>query len=200
MANISMAGIADVCARVLRSVSKEVCAALFEGGRGQLVLMGRCLVTDRARVFLLTVVAPLTGVDVTVEEILIQDGTAFFGSGASEAERHSHQSGQVAPFHIVKAIADDPQVPSVGGNIQFGVLDSVDFRITDIRDYKINEELREIYVGFYLGGLEILGGSSLFGNSGFAFNKPFLTPFESEVHGLLDRGYTIVDSTRHWAS
>lgn len=156
--------------------------------------------TDQARVFLLTVVAPPTGVDVTVEEILTEDGTAFFGSGASEAERHSHQSGQVAPFHVVKAIADDPHVPSVGGNIQFGVLDSEDFRITGIRDYKVNEELREVYVGFYLGGLEILGGSSLFGNSGFAFNKPFLIPFEREIHGLLDRGYTDVDSTRHWVS
>ena len=46
LADTSMAGIADVCDRVLRSVSKDICAAIFENGQGQLILLGHCLVTD----------------------------------------------------------------------------------------------------------------------------------------------------------
>jgi hypothetical protein len=198
LTDISMAGIAEVCARVLRSVSREICAAIFEQGRGQLVLLGHCLVRDVPRVFLLTIAVSGTGVQVEIEEILSENGERFFGSGAEAAVRHLQSSTDVFPYQVVRAVARDPSEPSVGGNVQFGVLDSPDFRIMGIRDFETNEDLKEFYTGFYLGGLEIYGGRSLFGDLGFAFAKSFLNPFEREIDGLIRRGYTPVESKTHW--
>ncbi len=198
LTDISMAGIADVCARVMGSTSREICAAIFEKGQGQIVLLGHCLVTDMPRVFLLTVTASDIGVDVAVEEILTEDGERFFGSGALAAKRHLDSSTDVFPYQVVRAVARDPSEPTVGGNVQFGVLDGPDFRIMGIRDVETNDVLREMYVGFYIAGLEIYGGSSLFGNLGFAFARSFLSPYEREIIDLMDRGYNLVETRAHW--
>lgn len=198
LTDISMAGIAEVCARVVRSVSKEICAAIFEQGQGQLVLVGHCLATEMPRVFLLTVAAGGISVDVVVEEILTENGERFFGSGAFAAKRHRDSGTDVFPYEVVRAVARDPSESSVGGNVQFGVLDGPDFRLMGIRDVETNEDLKEMYVGFYIGGLEIYGGASLFGDSGFAFTRSFLSPFEREIIDLMDRGYTLVETRAHW--
>lgn len=200
LTDISMEGIANVCARILRNVSREVCAVLAKDGQGQLVLVGRCLETDRSRVFLLTVVAPMTGVDVTVEEILTENGSRYLGSGAAAAEKWSLETGEIFPYQLVRRVANDPDVPSVGGNVQFGVLDTPDFRITGIRDYTVNHARKEFYVGWYLGGLEILGDGerALLGDTGFHFSRAFLNPFEGDIAALLHRGYRIVPSASHW--
>jgi hypothetical protein len=196
--DISMAGIAEVCAQVLRSVSREVCRAIFDKGQGQLVLLGHCLVSDSPRVFLLSVTTAATGVDVAVEEILTENGERFFGSGAKAASRHLTNSTDVFPYQVVRAVARDPSEESVGGNVQFGVLDGPDFRIMGIREVDANDELKEFYIGFYIGGLEIYGGASLFGNSGYAFSNSFLNPFEREIDDLYRRGYAPVNSKAHW--
>lgn len=193
-----MAGIADVCARVLRSVSKEICAAIFEDGQGQLILLGHCIVTDTPRVFVLSVATTRAGVGVTVEEILTTDGEEFFGSGASAARTHLKNSTDVLPYQVVRAVANDPAVPSVGGNIQFGILEGPDFRVTGIRDFEVNHDRNEFYVGYYFAGLEIHGSESLLGNSGFAIATAFLNPFEGQIQDLLTRRYAPVPSKSHW--
>jgi hypothetical protein len=198
LTDISMAVIANVCARVMRSTSREICAAIFDKGLGQIVLLGHCLAKEMPRVFLLTVTTGDIGVDVAVEEILVEDGMRFFGSGALAAEQHINRSTDVYPYQVVRAVARDSSVPSVGGNVQFGVLDGPDFRVMGIRDFKKNDVLKEIYVGFYIAGLEIYGGSSLLGDLGFAFARSFLSPYEHEIIDLMDSGYNLVETRAHW--
>lgn len=198
LADISMAGITDVCARVLRSVSRDVCAAIFNEGRGQLVLVGECVITRSARAFVLSVSAPPTGVDVTVAEILTDSPAAFFGSGKNAAQAAYTHEPDLFSYQIVRAVCNDPRVPSVGGHVQFGILESGDFRVMGIRDYQVNEARKEIYTGFYIAGVEVYGGNDLLGDSGFALQKGFLSPFESEILEFECRGYAGVASQAHW--
>jgi hypothetical protein len=197
--DISMRGIAEVCARVLRNVSRNVCKALAERGEGQLVLVGRCLATEQARVFILTVDSTGYPLDVVITEFTEEDEPRFLGSGAHAAERASSRHSAF-PFHVVREVIRDPAVKSVGGNVQFGVLDAddSDFRIRGVCDYRVDHDRRELYVGFYLGGLEILGEDALLDTTNFSLMTPFLDPARQEINRLFDQRYDVVDSTAHW--
>jgi hypothetical protein len=103
-----------------------------------------------------------------------------------------------ASYRIVRAVCEDKSEKSVGGNIQFGLLDSDDFRVMGIHDYRVNDALKEIYTGFFIAGVEIAGGDSLFGDSGFALHRGFLNPFTAEIQDYHKKGYAGVASMKDW--
>ncbi|MGD0265296.1 MAG: hypothetical protein ABSD47_10175 [Candidatus Methylomirabilota bacterium] len=198
IADISMNGVARVVATVFRSVSRDVCRAIFERGRGQLILVGHCLEHRTGRAFLLSVETTSGKVDVEISELLTSNNYAFFGSGASAATALHAANPDSPGYRIVRAVCDDPAVPSVGGNIQFGILDSEDFRVMGIRDYRVNSHLKEIYTAFYMAGVELYGGQNLLGDSGFAVRSAFLNAFEADILSLMNQGYAVVNSDAHW--
>lgn len=197
--DISMSGIAEVCARILRNVSREICRALFADGTGQLVLVGRCLITEQSHVFVLTVENNGEDLDVLVEEFTDEDAPLFLGSGAAAARRAASRHSIFA-FDVVREVAANEEVKTVGGNVQFGVLEAKepDFRVTGVRDYRVNHARKEVYLAFYMGGLEIMGGASLLGDINYAINTSYLNPVRREVDRLVERGYLIVPSTTNW--
>lgn len=196
--DISLRSIADVAARVLRNVSRDVCSALGKDGEGQLVLVGRCIESGDARVFVLSVDASEYPLDIGVEEFEEEDEPLFLGSGAGEARRQNPRSAFA--FDIVRDVIRGNAVGTVGGNLQFGILkaNEDDFRVWGVRAYQVNDDRKEIYDAFYLGGLEVMGGDSLLDGTNFHLRASFLNASRQEVDRLLDRGYNLVRSIEHW--
>jgi hypothetical protein len=195
LADLSMRTIAEVCAKVLESVSRDVCNAIFEDGTGQLVLVGKCLETHHPRVFVLRVPEAGGGKVVEIEEVLQENGVLYLGSGREAAEA-INPTGWL--FDTVQKVADDPEVPSVGGNVQFGVLSEDDFRIMGVRAVKVNHDLKEFYIGYFVAGLEILGGDAFLADRGLILRGSFLNPIDPQVRELLMFGYMPVRSMEHW--
>lgn len=190
-ADRSLRGIAELAAIVLRRISAEVCQHVFENGRGIIILAGLCPVSSLTKAISLTVTLEALVVDVTVEEIDLFDGPVFFGSGAPAARalHESHPGRSVQ--RIVRDVAEDPQVPSVGGNIQYGEVTDGHFVVRGVRSLHVDHAERTARVGFYLAGIELFGGEDAFSESGFVPRKRFIDPFAQEIDALLALGYDV---------
>lgn len=198
LADTSLKGIAEVAAAVLRAVSRETCRILFEKGLGQVILVGWCPEERRGRGFCLSPQVRAASVDVSITELFDSAKHEFFGSGAEEARALSNSHPAWLGYNIVRAVCEDANVPSVGGAVQFGLLEDTDFRVMGVRDYLLNHDLREIYTAFYLGGVEVYGGENLLGDLGMSVRERFFSPFESEILNWMELGYAGVNSTAHW--
>ena len=198
VSDISLSGIAALSAAILERISRDVCQAIFESGVAELILVGWCPVQQAARAFRLGSTSPNEPFAITYTEILLDDDWAFYGSGTTDARLIHQQHPTWQGYRVVHHLSHEGNVSSVGGPVQIGLVEDHHFAVKGVRDFRVDHTRREVFVGFFIGGVELLGANDPFGDSGMVTRKSFIAPFEHDINELLDQGYNLVDSTAHW--
>lgn len=118
---MDMDGIADVMRRGFGAVCREIGSAIFERVATAVVFAGYCVTQKRIRVFRMQVDGQLNP---SFGEILLQVGDyEVFGSGAQAARAHLAGVETLKQRDFIaalQAVIGDPNIPDVGGAIQYG--------------------------------------------------------------------------------
>lgn len=179
--NFSFDNLARYVKNVFEEFSNELCSHMMNRGKAQLVLGGYCPAHEKIRVFFFDLDTDLSRekpLFATMTEILADSGIEFYGSGKTKA-KELYAKGTTASFEVLKAVIDDPSVPSVGGAIQAGIFIDKDFKIKVIEDYlltdngifKMRHALRGVNLYDYDGMI----------NGGLVPSYEFLAPFRMKM-------------------
>lgn len=184
--DISMNGIASLIFKVFNRITKDLGEIMHNNGICELIIGGFCCVENKLRVFKFSCDTSNFPITPYYEEILIEDGIEFFGSGKSEAEKVCNDGEVRNTAQIVKKVIVDGLVPSVGGGIQYGEFHNTnDFQIFGIEDYETNPD------GSFKGYLYTLRGMNLYKGEferetgGFHIGYTFKGSFQKEISKLL---------------
>lgn len=136
----SFANIAQFVYRAYRTISRTLCAQIFEKGLSTVVLAGYCPVQSKVRAFRLSTDLQNQS---SFDEILQDDQEfVFFGSGSTAANQRIAGLGHVPSsreiLDIVQAVIDDPGISGVGGNLQYGYFKGRSFQTFGI--FELDEE------------------------------------------------------------
>ena len=117
-----MENVADLVFTAYRAVSRTLTQQIGELGLSTAVIAGYCTVEERLRAFKLVTT---TQNESSCEEVLVNEGEyELFGSGAPAARKRIDGLGRAPTSFdfvaVLKAVVDDSNVNSVGGNIQYG--------------------------------------------------------------------------------
>jgi len=114
-----MDGIADFVFRAYTVISKDLCTTLLEKGRTCIVFGGYCAVQKKLRAFRIETDAQNQR---HKSEVLTDyTGMEIFGSGEDAARKlMPPEAKEPDIIRVLQAVIDDPDVASVGGNIQYG--------------------------------------------------------------------------------
>lgn len=197
-ADISLRSIADVIGRVFQRISRAVCSAIFEGGLGELLLVGRCPRTQEAKALRIGLKLADSTIEHEVCELLLTSDAEFFGSGGSAATSLYRTNPSWQGFKIVHEVSVREMERGVGGSVQFGMLQGADFVLKGVRGYQVHEERREYTTRYCIAGMEVYGESDLLAGTEFIATNPFLDVFAEEIQQLDADGYSFVPSTDHW--
>jgi hypothetical protein len=170
--DISMMNVADFVFRAYRSISKTLCAGIFENGLSTVVVAGFCSVEKRLRAFHLETNRQSQH---SYKEVLrnAQD-QLFIGSGATAAETKltaaSSRPTSLDILKVVQSVIDDSEVSSVGGHLQYGCFNGNNFQTYGI--YELTDA-----VHYWRGAVDLR--SDDFDNSkSLVLNYPFIDPFD----------------------
>ncbi len=181
---ITMDDVSSIVEQLFQHVSQAVCAAIFNQGRGELVLVGWCDGQRMNRAFLFQIDANAFPIQVTRSEVLRSNKIEYRGSGSAAAlAQHGN------PLQVLKAVILDPNIPSVGGAVQYGRLRGCDFRLLMVRDYNPDDSSKTVEVAFFLHGLPLLGTATPALPAGYSVSGTAIDPFCSDINALLARGY-----------
>ncbi|WP_354048739.1 hypothetical protein [Bradyrhizobium sp. LB12.1] len=162
----SMEGIADFVFRAYRVISAELCATILEHGRTCIVFAGYCAIQKRLRAFRIETDHQNF---CHKREVLVSDGQhEAFGSGASP-QLNASIAGQ-GEQNIVQAllsVIDDPAIPGVGGNVQYGRFKGSNFQTLGVA------KLSDDGVHYWRGPLD-LNGPDFDQSDGLIPNFPLL--------------------------
>jgi hypothetical protein len=90
---------------------------------------------------------------------------------------------------VVRAVANDDAVPTVGGRVQYGRVRGETFEVFAVIDYDVDHESRTATVGHYFAGVEGMGGDSPDLPDGFHLLPRTANLFRREWERLLKAGY-----------
>jgi len=173
----SMAGIANFIFTAYRIISKQVCAtALGENGRANILVGGMCHASGRVRVFQLSTDMQNRH---SVEEVLVLPGHVFVGSGEQAARENliDEETGDLSYLCALKGVIDDPQVPSVGGHIQYGRFNASRFVVYGIVGFDEPDAPFPRQVHYWRGALDLNSEEFLKGHGSFFPGVPYINPF-----------------------
>lgn len=128
--DVSVGKIAQLCFRAYRQISRKVCeTAIGKYGIAEIVLAGRCPVSNKLRAFSLTTDEKTN--EHSLEEVLTQElGHKVYGRGATLARKFI--SDGVLPLTALQNVIDSEEEASVGGAIQYGRFEDGEFVIRAI--------------------------------------------------------------------
>jgi hypothetical protein len=115
-----MDGIADFVFRAYKVISKDLCTTMLENGRTCIVFGGCCAIQKKLRAFR---IETDTQNQQRKSEVLTDTDMEIFGEGKAAAAARKLMPPEAKEPQIVEvlqSVIDDPNVPSVGGNIQYG--------------------------------------------------------------------------------
>lgn len=145
-----MEGIADFVFRAYKVISKDLCATILDQGRTCIVFAGYCAIQKRLRAFRIETDQQNV---CHKREILTSDGQhEAFGNGATP-QLTASIAGQ-GERHIVQALQgaiDDPAIPGVGGNVQYGRFKGSNFQTLGVA------RMSDDGVHYWRGSLDLNG-------------------------------------------
>ena len=186
--DFSLERLCSILVRIMESFRPEVVDALGWNSVGQVVVAGWCPRTVEAKVYLVSI-DPQSGKS-SISEQLVGIGYACFGSGKSEADRLMGLNS-TAPLMVLRKIARDPSMTSVGGNIQYGgVADGEQhFRSYGLQDFEVDESPKTIDIRYCLGPALMLRDRLEFQWDDFHPWITYKAPFQKSIDMLLKAGY-----------
>lgn len=161
-----MDGIANFVFHAYEVISNDLCTTMFENGRTCIVFGGYCANQHKLRAFRMET-------DMQnqrhISEVLTGDtDMEIFGCGESAARKlMPNKAKERDIINVLQAVIDDPNVTSVGGNIQYGSFSYSKFRPVGVAKISNNG------VHYWRGSLD-LNGSDFDQVSGLIPNFPCL--------------------------
>lgn len=130
----SMQGIADFILVAYREISRKVCeTSIGENGRAEMLIGGFCHVKKVVRIFRFSTDNLNNH---TCQEVLQEPSHILLGTGRSHAQREMPMTPALHDyFNILKTVIADTNVPSVGGNIQYGQFKDNQFIVHGVYDF-----------------------------------------------------------------
>jgi hypothetical protein len=188
-ADLSMDSLASIAAAMLQRIWYKCADGLGNDVFAQIAFVGYCPAQKRQRVFML-VTRPVYPAYVEVREVEPTAGGLYFGSGRPAAVALLEASPELTPPEVVRAVANDHEVQSVGGRVQYGRMDGENFKVASVIDYDIDHKARTITVGYYFAGVELTGPEQPALPHGFHLLPRAVDPFRREAAELAEAEYT----------
>lgn len=179
---LSMEDIAKVIVKFYEHISRKLGEELYEDSLTEFFLTGFCPKNKVLKTYKFEIEEAVHPLRAIYNEILVNKEIEFLGSGRVAAEKLIHENPNRDPLKLLRTVCQDENIPSVGGNIQYGDFNrNNDFRILGVDDY-------EIIDGNLLKRKLLLRGTQLYeGDLAFNFNDlhisyTFIQPFEQEIN------------------
>jgi hypothetical protein len=179
--NLSMDSIANIVFKVYTKTTKGLAPILQRDGLCQILLGGYCPEQNKIRVFEYSVNISNTIIP-TLNEILINDGLEFYGSGKTDATKIYTQNVGLKPLHIIREAINDGNIDTVGGGLQYGEFVINNFQVFGVEDYKLNNDGSFGEYLYTLRGLNLYKDEFERENNDFHIAYSFKRPFESEIN------------------
>jgi hypothetical protein len=193
--DVSMEQLCRLISKFYEFISKKVSYALFEKGLAKFFLTGYCPKDKRIKAFKFEVNVDEDNNELTAsfEEILRNNNEIeFIGSGSGGARRRYKNITNTNPLSILRDIIKDANINSVGGSIQYGKIDAIDFKVYGIQDYSVDENRKEIEISYNINGVEILDNPFTIKWDEFHLMQTYITPFKVEIDSYIEQNYLVV--------
>jgi hypothetical protein len=196
--NISMESFAQLVSSMLRPLWYQAASQLGNDVAAQIGIAGFCPEQQRERAFMLRTDTTSFPATIHTTEIDLAVGPVFFGSGRREAETLLSADPLLSPPRVIKRVAEDPRVTSVGGRVQYGKVVGRDFQVFSVYDHEVNHQEKTFVGGYYLAGLELVEDSALPLPEGFLIIPTAVDPFQAEREELVKAGYQQIAKYSHF--
>jgi hypothetical protein len=188
-ADLSMDSLVSIVANMLERIWYKCADGLGNDTLADVAFVGYCPRQRRQRFFMLNTNAGAYPAHVEIREIDPTETGFYFGSGRPRAEALSGERPELSPAEVVRAIANNPEVRSVGGRVQYGRMDGENFRVCSVIDYDVDHEAKTLAVGYYLAGVELQGQDQPALPEGYHLLPPAVDPFRRQAEELAAAGY-----------
>lgn len=131
--DLSMDGVVKFAFAAYREISTKVCeTALGPNGRAEMLIGGFCSDRKAVRVFRLSTNDCNQH---SCREVLLDRSYEMLGSGATSASVDLPTAAVSSDYiNVLKSAIDNPQMPTVGGNIQYGCFEKERFVVHGVYD------------------------------------------------------------------
>lgn len=154
MSDISIIGIGAFAFKKFKEISGMLAPILQRDGLSEILFAGYCVVAKRVRVLRFYPHVNVGNIEYIAEEILIDDGLYFTGSGKAVAFKIHQANPTFSPLRIIKTVIEQKLEPTVGGLLQTGGFPKEDFHLTgveeEIEDENGNKRMFSHFLGFDL--------------------------------------------------
>jgi hypothetical protein len=156
ISDISIIGIGHLILKVYSDVSKELGQTFREKGLAEILIGGYCIQEQQIRLIrFFPLIESDKEIEFRFEEILIEDGICFFGSGKKIAEIIYKENDSLKPLQIIKKAIEQGSEKSIGGTLQHGKFYNNNFKISGVVEKLSNSEGRSPVRKYYLRGFEL---------------------------------------------
>lgn len=178
--DLSMDGLSKLVFKVFEKTTKDLASILQRQGLCQIILGGYCPAQNKIRIFKYSV---NIGQEVTptLNEILVDGGIEFFGSGKSKAQEIYNANKNIEPLHIIRDVIKQKQVSTVGGGLQYGEFVINNFKVYGVVDFELNEDESFNEYLYTLRSINLYKNEFERGDDGFHIAYTFKEPFRNEV-------------------
>jgi len=130
--DFSFRGIVNFIAKFYEKICSEMSVLFREKGICEMVMAGFCPLQKNIRCFFLAMDVSDYPIKIICEEVLKDNGMAFFGSGKKEAEEIRMYYPNYSALNIVRRVIFDQKNPTVGGSIQLGHFENRNFVVNGL--------------------------------------------------------------------
>ncbi|WKZ76141.1 MAG: hypothetical protein QY303_04995 [Vicingaceae bacterium] len=182
--DLSMEGIAGLVFKVFKKTTLDLGDIIQANGICELILAGYCPIQNKVRIYKFSCDTSTYPIRPFHEEILIENGIEFFGSGKTEANNIHTQNINLSPLHIIRQVINDGKVSTVGGGLQYGEFVINNFTIYGVENYELNGDGTFKEYLYTLRGINLYKDEFERGDDGFHVAYKFKRPFEQEIKNI----------------
>lgn len=152
MSDLSIIGIGTFVFDKYSEISAKLAQVMREAALSEILLGGFCIHQGRTRILRFYPDVTAEAVVYHWEEILLEDGLYFCGSGKRNAEKFFEQTPGLTPLQIIKSVINSADNKTVGGYVQFGMFYPQDFKLSGVREEVLDEDSdKKITITHFLG-------------------------------------------------
>jgi hypothetical protein len=188
--DISIENLSDIAFAIYKQVSTQLMQINRNRGLSEILLGGYCPITSNFKLYKFFPKQYNCGniLEFEKQQILINKQTVFLGDNIAIERANvllSKINNDYSRFHLLREIINDPQVKTVGGNIQAGLFIPTKFKTYGIVEYsKFENEygVLQIKDNYKFRGLSLDLDDNELRKGNLNIRKTFFNPFESERH------------------
>jgi hypothetical protein len=185
--DLSMNGIAKLVFKVFNKATIDLGSIIQKNAICELILAGYCPEKNGLRIFKFFCDTSNFPIKPDFEEILIDDGMVFLGSGATEARNIHIANDRLGPLHIARQVIKEGKVNTVGGGLQYGEFVINNFKVYGVEDYLMNDDGTFKEYLYTLRGINLYKDEFERGDDGFHVAYSFKRPFEKEINNIFNQ-------------